>query len=405
MFGKSGKFLLVFILILAWIFSGWPQIWKNPSIPPKTERVFAETQAKTAGTAASTKDGGGYADCDDIAWAFEGADVQADLLSADGSEIYITSPSFDDGNKSYTIVLSNFGFDLPTNSTIDGIVVSISRRSLGGADGKDYHLQLTKSAGTPVAGSDDNADTTTVWPASVTAATYGGVDEKWNTTWTEAEIESSGFGLVFAAMAVGAKADIWVDQIQITVHYSPPAETLTAVVSTDTFPIVTPGVAVFATSTIDVNTNSASGWNVTIYGNDQGPSNTVMDLTTNASVGITDQLEWTAGAATSSAGNAVRISSLDNSNDVLAFRVMTASGTASFLASDWWGSVDDYADNANTLWAGVASSTNVTQIGNSSDDSGGGSALNTVNYYLKVPTTQQSGSYSGDITFTTIINP
>ncbi len=185
------------------------------------------------------------------------------------------------------------------------------------------------------------------------------------------------------------------------------ATSLTVIVSTDTFSTVVPGgAAVFATSTIDVNTNSASGWNVTLYGNSQGAANTVMDLNDYASVGITDQLEWVAPSATTThvGATSVQIGSFDNSGDVLAFRMMTASGTASFLAPDWWGDADDYSDNANTLWAGIASSTNVSQIGNSSVNSGGGSALNTALYYLKVSNTQQSGAYAGDLTFTTIVN-
>lgn len=190
-----------------------------------------------------------------------------------------------------------------------------------------------------------------------------------------------------------------------SVFAAPP--TLTAIISTDTFPTVAPGgTAVFATSTIDVDTNSASGWNVALHGDDQSDSDTVMDLTTNASVGITDQTEWIPGAATTTAGNAVRISSFDSSGDVLAVRVMTASGTQSFIADDWWGTADDYADNVNTLWAGIASTTASDKtIGNSSDDSGGGSVLSTVLYYLEVPSTQQSGDYSGNLTFTTTVNP
>ena len=214
--------LLIFSVMTSWIFSGWPSVWNNPRIPPRVNQVFAATQTKIASTVASVKDGGGYADCDDNSWAIEGVSVQADLQTEDGSEINITSANFDAGDKTYTLILSNFGFDLSTDSIIDGIEVTVKRRSLDGADGKDYHLQLTKSAGTPVASSDDNADTTTVWQAPITAVTYGGATDKWNTTWTEAEIENSGFGLVFAAQAVGENADIWVDQIQVTVHYTSP---------------------------------------------------------------------------------------------------------------------------------------------------------------------------------------
>ena len=35
--------LLIFILAMGWIFSGWPQIWKNPPIPSEVQEVKANT--------------------------------------------------------------------------------------------------------------------------------------------------------------------------------------------------------------------------------------------------------------------------------------------------------------------------------------------------------------------------
>jgi len=93
---------------------------------------------------------------------------------------------------------------------------------------------------------------------------------------------------------------------------------------------------------------------------------------------------------------------LDNSGDVLAFRVMSASGTAAFISSAWWGNVDTYIDNLSSFWAGLPDTDQ--QIGNSSESSGGSPALNTVLYYLDVPSTQKTGIYNGDITFTATMN-
>lgn len=213
-------------------------------------------------------------------------------------------------------------------------------------------------------------------------------------------------GLVFSGFYFVYITYAETDPAALTVTVS---STITATITTDTFPTITPGgAAVFATSTLNVNTNNTSGWNVTLSGDDQGPSNTVMDADGDASVGITDQAEWTAGAATTSAGNAVRDSSFDNSGDVLAFRVMTASssnGTV-FISTDWWGTADDYVDNVNTLWAGIASTTNLTQIGNAGAGSYSASDhLNTVLYHLEVPASQQGDTYAGNLTYTTVVNP
>lgn len=183
------------------------------------------------------------------------------------------------------------------------------------------------------------------------------------------------------------------------------ATSLTLSVSTDSFSAITPGTVSFATSTIAVDTNNPSGWFTTLSGDQKDSTHHNFQLIGASTTQITDQTEWIPGTATTSAGNAVRIASLTNSQNVLAFRTMSASGTASFRAGSWWGTADTYADSASTLWAGIASSTIPRQIGNSSSDSGGAAALNTVLYYLRVAPTQPQGQYLAPLTVTATANP
>lgn len=186
------------------------------------------------------------------------------------------------------------------------------------------------------------------------------------------------------------------------------AVTLTATVSTsltfttssNQFGTVTPGTIAYATTTLDTLTNDSNGWFVTLSGDNKNSSNKNLQLAGNTSVQITDQTEWIPGAATTSAGNAVVRGSLDSSGNVLAFRVMSASSTngSAFLATSWWGASD--ADGT-AKWAGIASSTNQRQIGNAGTGSySATNHLNTVQYYLNVPTTQQTGTYNAALTYT-----
>lgn len=182
------------------------------------------------------------------------------------------------------------------------------------------------------------------------------------------------------------------------------ASALTFTTSTDQFGTLTPGTYKIATTTLSVSTNNTNGWNVTLYGDSQGPSDTVLDLSTDAAVGITDQTEWVNGAATTTTGNAVVRGSLDSSGDVLAFRVMSASSTngGAFLSTSWWGASD--ADGT-AKYAGISSSTVQRQIGNAGAGSYSASAhLNTVQYYLDVPSSQQTGTYDGGLTYTATAN-
>lgn len=97
---------------------------------------------------------------------------------------------------------------------------------------------------------------------------------------------------------------------------------------------ITSGTPNWATSTLSITTNTAGGWYVELYGEDRATGNTTMDLSTDDSVGITDDTEWVPGAATTTAGNAT---SLTSGDDMLSFRVMSASGTPRFLSTSWWG--------------------------------------------------------------------
>ena len=177
------------------------------------------------------------------------------------------------------------------------------------------------------------------------------------------------------------------------------AQTLTFTTSTDQFGTLTPGTFKLATSTLSVTTNDTAGWNTTLSGDNTGTSNTC-SLDADTTVKITDQTQWVPGAATTSAGNAVIRTSLTNSGNVLAFRVMSASSTnaGAFLATTWWGVTDV---DGTAKFAGVASSTIARQIGNAGTGSYSSTAhLNTVNYYLNVGASQQQGAYSCPLTYT-----
>lgn len=170
---------------------------------------------------------------------------------------------------------------------------------------------------------------------------------------------------------------------------------------------LTPGTPLMATTTLSVTTNDANGYNVTLSGTNKVTGHNNLQ-TSGDTAEVTDQTEWVPGAATSTAGNAVRIGSLVNSGNVLAFRVMTASSTngAVFYAGSWWGTTDSYAvDTATTLYAGISSSTVSRQIGNAGAGSYSSSAhLNDVQYYLNVGVSQQTGSYTAPITYTAVGN-
>jgi hypothetical protein len=178
------------------------------------------------------------------------------------------------------------------------------------------------------------------------------------------------------------------------------ATALTFTTTTDQFGTITPGTYKIATTTLDVTTNSANGYIISLSGDNKNASNNNLQLSGETSTQITDQTQWIPGAATTSAGNAVVRGSLDNSGNVLAFRVMSASSTNSyaFLSPTWWGTTD--ADGT-AKFAGIASSSVQRTIGNAGAGSYSASRhVNTVQYYLNVGASQKTGTYSAPLTYT-----
>ena len=167
---------------------------------------------------------------------------------------------------------------------------------------------------------------------------------------------------------------------------------------------LTPGTPLMATTTLAVTTNDANGWVVSLSGDNKTTANNNLQRTGDTTTQIIYQTEWVNGAATTTAGTAARISSLTNSGNVLAFRVMTASSTngTAFVSGTWWGSADSYVvDSANPLYGGIASSTVQRSIGNAGTGSYSSSAhLNDVQYYLSVGASQKTGAYTAPVTYT-----
>jgi len=118
-----------------------------------------------------------------------------------------------------------YGFSIPSNATINGITLRISKSSSGTTAPylRDSEVKLVKGGVILAA---NKAATTTDWSNNnvLATTTYGGATDLWNTTWTPAEINASGFGAVLAATnaSTGNNRTAAVDFMQITVTYTLP---------------------------------------------------------------------------------------------------------------------------------------------------------------------------------------
>jgi hypothetical protein len=113
---------------------------------------------------------------------------------------------------------SAYNFNIPTTATVTGIQVTVYRSSSGAQGAKDLNIKILK-AGTAVG---TNHATSTRWPSTSTAATYGSSSDLWGVSWTPSDINNTGFGLSISCQMINLSSNTYcyIDYISITVYYT-----------------------------------------------------------------------------------------------------------------------------------------------------------------------------------------
>ena len=255
---KAIKSLAIFLLITSWLLTGWPgmQLGSNQFFPPRVQGVRADTIAdSTPGTVASVADAG--TGCTNATTTDWGTMINTET-SDDAYAIYGSGNFFDASEVSEEFQLSNFGISIPNGSTINGVTVGIERKGTS-ADVQDRNVNLTKTAGVQIGA---NKAVAADWGTTDATATYGSGSDLWGTTWSEAEIEATGFGLVICVqtLAGDTNAIASIDLITITVTYTPPpTTTLGADSSNDPVAVtVAPGSGIRSSGQFTFTTSSGT---------------------------------------------------------------------------------------------------------------------------------------------------
>jgi hypothetical protein len=263
----SAHAFLIFTLVTAWLFGGWPQVWENPSFPPKIQPVQAATLTAACATAANQDLDSG------AAWTTAGA--------CDGSNDTRASFTVTGLGAGDYLVVSNFNFSsIPNGSTVNGIEVLIERNGdTNGANSViDNSIVIRKADGTlgstnkATSGSWSNTDET------VTRPTSGGSTDTWDLSWTVGDgdpvtdIKDADFGVAISGKGAASGGNKTVagriDNVQITIYYTPPnsapnAPSQDAPANSATGVSVTPTFTMTAT---DPDSDDVS-YKVTIYSN------------------------------------------------------------------------------------------------------------------------------------------
>ena len=119
------------------------------------------------------------------------------------------------GQISNYLKVTNFNFGVPSDATVTGVTVSITRHSTVGSTMNDDSIKLVK--GGTISGNDKA--TGTAWGTSDATVTYGSSSDLWGLSLAPADINASNFGVVVAATtALAATVDI--DSVLISIDYT-----------------------------------------------------------------------------------------------------------------------------------------------------------------------------------------
>lgn len=125
-----------------------------------------------------------------------------------------------DTNISNYLKLTNFGFSIPTGSTILGITAELYIFSAVGTE-RFKSCRIVKN--NVVVGT-DKGDNSVI----ASTKTLGNIADLWGTTWTAADISSSNFGVVFAIQGYSAGSGVGCYGARITINYLSSRQSYTA---------------------------------------------------------------------------------------------------------------------------------------------------------------------------------
>lgn len=127
--------------------------------------------------------------------------------------------------------LDNFWFTVPSNATIVGISVNVTRKISYDDSSQtctisvnDSRVKLIKNW---IVNDDYNPANSTLWTTWYTTIPYWSPTTLWWATWTPEDINNSNFGVVLAAKSnANCTGTVDVDTINVTVHYTIPETTM-----------------------------------------------------------------------------------------------------------------------------------------------------------------------------------
>lgn len=147
---------------------------------------------------------------DDASYGANAWGSPGNITASDGS----VTTAFTNIDTTHYLVATNFGFSIPSGTTIDGVIFESQNGEMCAASYED-RIRLVKGG---VIGSTDRS-TGAFWSQMGGYATYGSSSDLWGTTLAYTDVNATNFGVALAAFGNGLSC-ITVDHVRATVHYT-----------------------------------------------------------------------------------------------------------------------------------------------------------------------------------------
>ncbi len=239
-------------------------------------------------------------------------------LNAVGAETVVCASQGTAAKQQY---YNNFGFGIPSGSTINGITLKILASTSTGSETWDFHLRKTET------GSDSGLRTATVAnnnACGLTQGTYtmGGSADLWNTTWTPAQVNAADFGVLISLPTV-ATATRRINTIVMQIDYTLNTTTLTSTVTSTT----TTTISTTTTLTSTVTTTLT----VTNTVNTTQTFNTTTTLTSTSTTTLTNTVNSTSTYNTTLTSTTTLTTTTTKTNTVNSTTTTTISTTTTIV--------------------------------------------------------------------------
>lgn len=139
----------------------------------------------------------------------------SNVFASDNAYASFTDNGF--GQTTYWLEITDFGFAV--SGTISGFEVNVECHKAGGSL-QFFSIQLMK-AGARVGDNIASGDIDNDFQSTDTTLTFGGAANLAGTTWSDADVTGSGFGVALQAYDITASGAVGnIDHVTITVYYT-----------------------------------------------------------------------------------------------------------------------------------------------------------------------------------------